>query len=437
MVLPQHARMKTWVSRHRPSGIVTAFMAFFLVSYYVITKLDKTDTIKTMEVIEPVPVPKPMTNVIRTQMNVIPLNILQEFAQDEENAAARKANYDFYDDLDNYTDYQSKKKQGFIPQVDYKGGVKLEVQQNASVMIVELRRKFNRSSGHKVESHRNQMKLQLPNLRNTNIRVYNVLEESKSKQDSIQKYKCVLLKTLHGEAPICIHNPHDDEIISGKLSTDGIWEGNYLYIVGSILSSNPNLEFLDLGCNIGVYTILAAKLGHRVVALDPNSLNLRLLTKSLNMGTLSNRVTLLRNAISNVQENVTLFDILGNIGGTFVETADKTDQEDDSIDSEHKALAITLDELTDIFRNKQLFIKIDVETYELKALKGGNKFFMSVDVRYVLMEWIYHREFDTGKEVIKFMKTHNLFPHINAHRNTKLDPEYYRTWPDNVLWIKY
>lgn len=413
--------MRAWLSRHRPSGLVSGFMTFFVVSYFVITKLDKSDRMqlnKTAESRVAPPVPK----VIRTKTNVIPMNILQEFAQDEENE--KKTNYDFYDDSDNYTDYSDT--------------VKFILEQNGTVFVQNING-FNSGSlkpERNVVSKVNARNVKL-GIKHKLVHIYNVLEDKTAKSEKSRINKCILLKTHHGNAPICIHNPNDDEIISGKLSTEGVWEGNYLYIVGSILSQNPNLAFLDLGCNIGVYTILAAKLGHRVVAVDPNKLNLRLLTKSLNMGGLTSKVTLLWNAISDVQENVTLFDIIGNIGGTFVETADKIDLKDKSIDDDHRAIAVTLDDLTDFFKNKQLFIKIDIETYELKALKGGNRFFSQVDVRYVLMEWIYHREFDTGKEVIDFMKKHNLYPHINAHRNTKLDPKFYRTWPDNVLWIKY
>lgn len=426
-------RMKAWLIRHRPSGVVTGFMIFFLVSYIVINKLDKTDRVKTFKVPEPESIPKPVSGVIRTRNNIIPMNILQEFAQDEENAK-KAANYDFYDDVENYTDYMANKKRAFLPLFNATGIQRRIGKHN---ITSDGKRQNTVDSTLRKNSNGNIANKHLPYLQGKRIHIYNVLKESKTKQNSISSYKCILLNTMHGNAPICIHNPHDDEIISGKLSADGIWEGNYVYIFGSVLAQNPNLEVLDLGCNIGVYTILAAKLGHRVVAVDPNALNLRLLTKSLNMGGLSNKVTLLRNAISNISENVTLFDIVGNIGGTFVETADKTDQEDETIDDDHRAMAITLDDLTDHFRNKHVFIKIDIETYELKALMGGNKFFSQVNVRFVLMEWIYHREFDTGKEVIKFMKDHSLYPHINAHKNTKLDPEFYRTWPDNILWIKY
>lgn len=426
-------RMKAWLSRHRPSGVVTGFLTFFVVSYYVITKLDKSDSRVRLTKLLPEPehIPISVSKVIRTKTNVIPMDILQEFAQDEENE--KKTNYDFYDDSENYTSYLDEKGKGFMPMAkssDKNNNTKLNISKSQNLQKV-----IAKPSGRRKANTR--MSPQVGKNKHRYIHIFNVLEEKKSKQDSTKSLKCIEMKTIHVSSPICIHNPDDDEIISGKLSSEGVWEGNYVYIVGSVLIQNPSLEFLDLGCNIGVYTILAAKLGHRVVALDPNALNLRLLTKSLNMGGLTSKVTLLRNAISNVQENVTLFDIVGNIGGTFVETADENDQNDETIDSDHRAVAITLDDLADFFRDKPVFVKIDIETYELKALKGGNRFFSQVNVQFVLMEWIYHREFDTGKEVIKFMKQHGLYPHINAHRNTKLDPNFYRTWPDNVLWIKY
>jgi hypothetical protein len=129
---------------------------------------------------------------------------------------------------------------------------------------------------------------------------------------------------------------------------------------------------------------------------------------------------------------VTLTDIIGNIGATFVETGTL-----ENVDNEHKAFSILLDDLIPLFTGKTVFIKMDVEMYELRTLLGGENFFKEVGVEYVLMEWLYHRQHDTGKDIIDFMTKYGLYPHVNAHHNTKLEPENYQSWPGNVLWIKY
>lgn len=280
----------------------------------------------------------------------------------------------------------------------------------------------------------NRLKTYTGNVRNvlpTNVNIYDAFSENNIIKKSVAKNRCILLKMLHGDSPICIHDPDLDELISASIADTGTWEPNYLYVAGSVLQLNPDIVFLDLGCNIGVYTILAAKLGHVVVAVDPNRKNLRLLTKSLALGRLKDKVTLLWNAVSDVHENVTVNEIVGNVGGAFVDSVKKGEEALEVVST------LTLDDLIALLRNKPVFIKMDIETYELKALKGGSRFFDEVDVKYLLMEWIAHREGSTGEEIIKLMTKRNIYPHVNAHHNTKLDVEHHKTWPDNVLWIQY
>ncbi|XP_052774627.1 uncharacterized protein LOC128213132 [Mya arenaria] len=427
--------LRAFLRHHRGNAFVPGFLAFFIVAYVIIVKMDNSGnaSVNSMGSLDP----RDAAKVIRTHINSIPAKVMQEFAQDRPGTAGQFT-YDFYDDADNVTEYDDN---GSSPN----SWVKSKKMKSKVLPLTEpaVNSNLGEKSSYSKLLRKQEVKL-VPSAYSNNlnlkrgvdhkfVHVFNAMEETLEKRNTIKEKPCLLLKTHHLSSPICTHDPADDEIISGKLSTEGTWEGNYLYIVGSILSREPELHVLDLGCNIGVYTIFSAKLKHRVVALDPNKMNLRLLTKSLNMGGLTRYVTLLWNAISNVRENVTLYDIIGNIGGSFVDPADDITE----VDDDHRAVAITLDDLIPYFAGKPVFIKMDVETYELKALQGGEQFFRSVHVRFVLLEWIHHREFDTGKDVIRFMTQHGLFPHVNAHRNTRLEPQHYTSWPDNVLWIKY
>ncbi|XP_052271530.1 uncharacterized protein LOC127872239 [Dreissena polymorpha] len=402
------SNVKIWLRRNRPSGVVSGFLAFFVVSYIIITKLDEKRLTKNT------------VNYVRTRINVIPADIMQEVDQDHVNNGKgviyafdeedrKQLNGVYYSSpaasADEFESHMKLQRSHYAGEIT--GGWNNVLSAHNDTKRIDLKPVYSKDL---LPAKRQEDAV--ASTKHTRIHEYNAFSESKDKRNSINSNQCVLLKTHHGNAPICIHDLADDEIISGRLAKDGVWEGNYLYIIGSILSREPNIEVLDLGCNIGVYTIISAKLKHRVVALDPNKINIRLLNKSLNLGGLSRYVTLLWNAISDVRENVTLYDIIGNIGGSFVETADKNA----TVDDDHKSFAITLDDLIGYFVGKPVFVKMDIETYELRALKGGSQFFKEIDVRYVLMEWIYHREFATGKDVIKMMEQYGLFPH------TKIQP---------------
>lgn len=462
--------VSNWFKRNRPSGVVTAFMTFFIVSYVIIVKLDSSDRMLAIQKDEQTtrlspPIDRPyFAKVQRTREAIVPSKIMEEFARDHEKSkhikqgSLKSVNYDYYDDVKNTTDdmqHHSHHTTGVYIQSDNERIISEHLEENEQVIDDNWNSYLDSNKNKQEKSVKQDKKSSLVLLNNRlqfqevigerpgqivdltgklpkYVKVYDPFKESVKHRNSINSNKCILLKTLHGSSPICIHDTVNDEIISAEIQKSGTWEPNYLYAVGSVLKLNNDMVFLDLGCNIGVYTILAAQLGHAVIGLDPNKANLRLLTKSLSLGGIKKKVTLLWNAISDVRENVTLSDIIGNIGASFVEPGSKP-----NLDSDHKAYSITLDDLIVLLKGKQVFIKMDIETFELRALKGGKNFFKEVDVQYILMEWLYHRQFDTGKEIIEIMTKHGLYPHVNAHHNTKLEPENYRSWPGNVLWIKY
>ncbi|XP_060589275.1 uncharacterized protein LOC132744543 [Ruditapes philippinarum] len=439
-----------WINRNRPSWVVTGFMTFFIICYVIIVKLDATDRVSTND---DDTTQGQAAKVIRTNENIIPPKVMKEFAQDKK---VTKANYDYYNDIVNTTQKTREITTGIFIESDNERMMKEHLEDNENVIednwksylaknrsaIKELDSKLTPNikedsknknvlpiSNHryKADQLRDRLRL-LPKY----VKIFDPFKETLKQRNSISSNQCLLLKTMHGNAPICIHDPELDEVISGHIIKTGTWEPNYLYTVGTVLKMNQEIEFLDLGCNIGVYTILAAQLGHKGIAVDPNRANLRLLTKSLSLGGFRDKITLLWNAVSDLRENVTLTDIIGNIGATFVETGTL-----ENVDNEHKAFSILLDDLIPLFTGKTVFIKMDVEMYELRTLLGGENFFKEVGVEYVLMEWLYHRQHDTGKDIIDFMTKYGLYPHVNAHHNTKLEPENYQSWPGNVLWIKY
>ena len=75
--------------------------------------------------------------------------------------------------------------------------------------------------------------------------------------------------------PYC---PAHDAVSETILAT-GIWEPPETILVAEVLSSEPGL-FVDLGCQIGWYSMLALACGARVIALDADEANLRLATLS-------------------------------------------------------------------------------------------------------------------------------------------------------------
>ena len=56
-----------------------------------------------------------------------------------------------------------------------------------------------------------------------------------------------------------------DVHVSASLESAGHWELRLTYILQYTLRSYPRAVFINLGANIGYYTLLAASMGHQVI----------------------------------------------------------------------------------------------------------------------------------------------------------------------------
>ncbi len=124
--------------------------------------------------------------------------------------------------------------------------------------------------------------------------------------------------------------------------------------------------FVDLGANIGYYTILAAKqvgTSGRVLAVEPLGDNFGILSKNIELNTLSN-VQIFRAACWERPSKLRIWLRPGFYGLASLKRGDESTHEE--VD------ATTLDSLCSQLRTIK-FLKIDVEGAELEVLKGGGE----------------------------------------------------------------
>ena len=76
-----------------------------------------------------------------------------------------------------------------------------------------------------------------------------------------------LPKTLGVEAPLCVKA--NDQLVSKSVRNGGLWERAVLTMVLTALSKLPSSVLVDGGANVGEFTVMAAALGHEVVAVEP------------------------------------------------------------------------------------------------------------------------------------------------------------------------
>ncbi|ARN85041.1 FkbM family methyltransferase [Candidatus Nucleicultrix amoebiphila] len=151
-------------------------------------------------------------------------------------------------------------------------------------------------------------------------------------------------------------------------------------------SFQPDDTLLDIGANIGLYSLYAGLKGHTVCAIEPMSDNFFILQRNINI-----------NQLKTVQAfclclyNQNKLDTLKIRNDGFGQSQNSFDENTGAFDETYEfsyqqgVVGITLDYLA-----QQTFIpnhiKLDVDGHELKVLEGGHKTLQNKNVKSILIE---------------------------------------------------
>jgi len=95
-----------------------------------------------------------------------------------------------------------------------------------------------------------------------------------------ESFDCIRL-LIKPSTTVCLHPDDDDVHVSRHLRQDGLWEPHIVRLFQNLLFQNPHLGVIDIGAHIGQYSLLAATMGRRVVAVEPHVASLRRLHKAV------------------------------------------------------------------------------------------------------------------------------------------------------------
>ena len=160
------------------------------------------------------------------------------------------------------------------------------------------------------------------------------------------------------------------------------------YIWDRILSLTPSdasgLVFVDVGANIGYFSLAAASMGYNVVSFEPMSRNAKKLAKSIEMNEFGPRITLYQNAVTDVSgQHVVLkeTDATNQGNGQIVS---KTSGGVHGVYGVDYATSVTL---SDALKDTNAFIvKIDVEGQEGTVLQGARDWICRDVVQHLILE---------------------------------------------------
>ena len=242
---------------------------------------------------------------------------------------------------------------------------------------------------------------------------------------------CVSLRTMNGSTtPVCTYDLKVDKFVSKNLRSFGVYESHLVYKLEAILRDHPDMQFLDIGCNIGAYTLTMAHLGRNVVAVDALLDNLQLLNKSLALGNLQEHVTLIWNVLSDTHTTMTFVVPHENVAAT---------QKVGKIyhpGPHFQVRSIMLNDLIPLLKDKRVVIKIDVEGHEYNVLNGGTQFFDTVDVRLIQMEWKWVKYDKTGIDIVNFLSYRGYKAFRDIDGKQSLEGRMISKWPEDIYFVK-
>jgi len=188
-----------------------------------------------------------------------------------------------------------------------------------------------------------------------------------------------------------LFNLHSDSFLEKLVITTGNFEPHIVTLSKSLISKKDVV--LDVGANVGLHTMLFSKLvgeEGKVVAFEPNELNLERLNLNISLNAISN-IKIECSAVSDEIGEKLFYELpnnsenLGNHSFAYTETIKKLEQEEGV--SKRQVLCTTID---DYCKNNNIcpnFIKMDIEGFEYNALKGAQNSLKSKDLKGLIIEF--------------------------------------------------
>ncbi|CAH1790639.1 unnamed protein product [Owenia fusiformis] len=245
--------------------------------------------------------------------------------------------------------------------------------------------------------------------------------------------RVVLYSIFRDKFPICVYTMGKDKYVSGAFLTGGYWEKQYVTAVMKELMNHPKWGFLDIGANIGTYTIPALKLGSKVIAIEAMQGNVDRISKAVQLNNLHENLTLLQNAVYDVHTELTFKPDKGNVGGTHVVGITKRNEH-----INETVKTIFLDETLQFIDFKEAIMKIDIEGSETNAFRKAKELLDKVKIVKIYMEFNIIRK---SMDVVDFLEVmlHRGYSIYNARYPTEPLPfqkvQDYLLWSSNIIDI--
>lgn len=164
-----------------------------------------------------------------------------------------------------------------------------------------------------------------------------------------------------------------------------------------------NSIFVDIGANIGLFSLYAAKKNHKVIALEPESLNFACLNLNIKDNNFNDKISAFPIAVNN-ESKISYLNIskmkFGASGNTFDRKINDHGSQFESIYSQG-SISYTLDDVLEKIGTVPNYIKIDVDGNELKVIKGMTDMLKNENLKSICIE--LNPKFNEHTEVFEIL----------------------------------
>lgn len=163
---------------------------------------------------------------------------------------------------------------------------------------------------------------------------------------------------------IWVHDPRECRFISRSILKFNHWSWHLMQNVLEAVKPSPDCLFVDVGANIGAFSLVMAKLGFSVASFEPMPYNLELFRQSIIDNNLSRAITVHEVAVGDKETDKPV----------CMEPAQMGDPEHNQGNgriSENGTVCVPLRRIDDLLANRcPEAVKVDVEGFEGQALRG-------------------------------------------------------------------
>jgi len=191
----------------------------------------------------------------------------------------------------------------------------------------------------------------------------------------------------------------------------------------------PSDLFVDVGANVGTYSVLAAKVvGARVVAFEPIPATNIALRDNLALNAIESRVDLRRTCVGAEPGEVVMTTALDTINHVIAGSAQGATP----------TMSVPVETLDSVLRDVPFLLKLDVEGYEREVLRGATATLANPGLHCVIMELnAYGARYDRSDSELLSLMTANGFERCTyAPRERRLELATSPTSGGNSLFVR-